>query len=373
METTYSNQEKMILGLTAVFVTAFAVFFFGFKSKDQNLSRATSNNINYEMAKVKSSESLYSLDGREIDRENQELDSEIQTKTQAANSTNTKKINAKADAKIAAAKKSAAAQAAAKKTQVAQVAKTTQDKKLQPVARNAATEVTAEIKKDVLNTQSSQNNQATSSPVTESDDNQAEPKKNVKSATEWSKELFASEDRQTVLKFVSAYKSKEVSENDFYNVVQQLLASQQESKKGFGLYALRTTPSYQSFAALIKAQASLNSTYQTYVQDALLSYNQPANLNYLRQALSIADKQVVLKTLEIVKTGFNDVKNGNTSALVDARNKRDNDVAAFALQNYQSFLPQLAQLQQTADADVNSSASQLIQTIQATAFVASNP
>jgi hypothetical protein len=172
---------------------------------------------------------------------------------------------------------------------------------------------------------------------------------------------------------VSAYKNKEVSENDFYNVVNQLLSSQQESKKGFGLYALRTTPSYQSYAALVKAQANVNSTYQAYVQDALLSYNQPANLNYLRQALNSTDKKIVLKTIEIVKTGVIDVKNGTTSALVDVRNRRDSEMNVFAVQNYQAFLPQLAQLQQSGDADVNSAAMQLTQTIQSTAVVASNP
>lgn len=373
METTYSNQEKMILGLTAVFVIAFATFFFGFQSKDQKLSQSATNNINYEMAKVKTSESLYSLDGREIDRENQELESEIQ----AAKDVRAKKVNAKVDAKIAASKKNAAALAAAKSAKAAQdskaIAKATQDKKTQQTNRKTATESTSEIKKDILNTQSPQSTPAATVVTTESDDNQSAPKKNIKSATEWSKELFASEDRQTVLKFVSAYKNKEVSENDFYNVVDQLLAAQQESKKGFGLYALRTTPSYRSYAALVKAQAHVNSTYQAYVQDALLSYNQPVNLNYLRQALNSTDKQVVLKTIEIVKTGVIDVKNGTTSALVDARNRRDSEMTVFAVQSYQAFLPQLAQLQQSGDADVNSAAMQLTQTIQSTAFVASNP
>lgn len=98
MNTTLSNIEKMILGISAVFVALFISFFFTIKSGRPNMTGVGSHNINYEMAKAKSAESLYSLEGREIDRDNQELEAEV---TQIKNGLDKNKTQAakKADAK----------------------------------------------------------------------------------------------------------------------------------------------------------------------------------------------------------------------------------------------------------------------------------
>lgn len=203
-----------------------------------------------------------------------------------------------------------------------------------------------------------------------------EAKKNFKSIAEWTKEIFASTDRQVILKFVAAYRNKEVSDSDFYSVVTQLLNTQDEGKKGFGLYALRAAPSFASYAMLVKSQSSMNASYQTYIQETLLSYHQTGSLGYLKQALSSNDKQIVLKTLDIIKVGYLDIKNGNSSSLIDSRYRRDGDYAMFSLQNYLAFLPQLIRLQSQAqlsgDQDVYAAATVLVQTIQPSTAVAVN-
>lgn len=369
MNTTLSNIEKMVLGFSALFVVAFMSFFFMFQGKNTKLTSSDSQNINYEMAKAKSAESLYSLEGRDIDRENQELDTEaaqvkkalVKNKTEAA-----KKTDA---AKATAAKSKTAPAAAAKKTE-------TPSKSAQNKIHDAQAHKTESVATDTLsNTPYSAGAQVASPEQT---DVTADPaaKKNFKSITEWTKEIFASSDRQIILKFVAAYRNKEVSDSDFYSVVNQLLTSQDESKKGFGLYALRAAPSYASYATLVKSQSSMNTTYQAYIQETLLSYHQSGSLNYLRQALSSNDKQMVLKTLEIIKVGYLDIKNGTSSSLVDSRYRRDGDYATFSLQNYLAFLPQLTSLQsrsqQSGDQDVYAAATVLVQTIQPSTTVAVN-
>lgn len=370
MNTTLSNIEKMVLGFSALFVVAFMSFFFMFQGKNTKMTSSDSQNINYEMAKAKSAESLYSLEGRDIDRENQELEAEaaqvkkglVKNKTQAA----AKKADA---AKTTAAKSKTAPAAAAKKTETP--SKTAQNK-----IHDTESHKTESIVTDTLsNTPYSAGAQVASPEQT---DVTADPvaKKNFKSIAEWTKEIFASSDRQVILKFVAAYRSKEVSDSDFYSLVNQLLTSQDESKKGFGLYALRAAPSYSSYATLVKSQSSMNTTYQAYIQETLLSYHQSGSLNYLRQALSSNDKQIVLKTLEIIKVGYLDIKNGNSSSLIDSRYRRDGDYATFSLQNYLAFLPQLTSLQvrsqQSGDQDVYAAATVLVQTIQPSTTVAVN-
>jgi hypothetical protein len=381
MKTATSSNENVILGLTAFLVAAFTFFFFAFQTKERKVSRSETHNINYEMAKVKSTESLYSLDGREIDRETTELET----------LNNTKSLNTNAEQSISKNKNVAAAQLVAKPKDaknkkpavVKAIAKKSDPTKV--IAKDSKQsfdiqDATAEIKK--LNTDAKSSNYGLQRNVSNQDVNNAntdkdsEIKKDAKTIAQWAQEILASEDRQVVLKFVTAYRNKEVTEAGFYTVVNQLLNSTLESKKGFGLYALRATPSYTSYVMLVKNQSALNSSYQSYVQETLLSYHQSGTLNYLKQALASNDKQVILKTIEIVKVGFIDIKNGTTSDLVDSRYRRDNDFGSFAVQNYQSFVPQLIALQnqsqQTGDQDVFSAAQQLTQSIQSTAVIAAN-
>jgi hypothetical protein len=369
MNRTLSNIEKMVLGFSALFVVAFMSFFFAFQGKNAKLTSSESQNINYEMAKAKSAESLYSLEGRDIDRENQELEAEVaqvkkglvKNKTEAAK---------KADAvKATAAKSKTAPAAAAKKTEPS--SKTAQNK-----IHDTQSHKTDSVATETLSTTPYSISPQVAFP--EETDVTADPvaKKNFKSIAEWTKEIFASSDRQIILKFVAAYRSKEVSDSDFYSLVTQLLNSQDDSKKGFGLYALRAAPSYASYTTLVKSQSNMNTTYQAYIQETLLSYHQSGSLNYLRQALASNDKQIVLKTLEIIKVGYLDIENGTSSSLVDSRYRRGGDYATFSLQNYLAFLPQLTSLQarsqQSGDQDVYAAATLLVQTIQPSTEVAAN-
>ncbi len=385
MKTTYLNQqagyEKLTLGLTAVLVLAFAGFFFIFQGQKTKTSQSETHNINYEMAKAKSAEALYSLDGREIDRDNQELESSIPAGQVSAIQTSKNSKIAAVAAQAKAQKKTATTAAAAAAT-AQKAAADLKSKQIKLKSTEQSLKTASEVEKKSndqvqanLNSNPKQviaNTNDIKTDVTE----KSEDKKDVKTISQWSAEIFATSDRQIILKFVTAFKNKEITDAEFYSVTNKLLTSPDEAKKGFGLYALRATPSYNSYVALVKIQNSVNPTYQAYIQETLLSYHQPSSLGYLNQALNSNNKQIILKTLEIVNIGVTDVKNGTTSGLVDSRYRRDADFMTFAIQNYQSFLPQLtllqSQSQQSGDRDIYKAAGQLAQTIQSSAVVASN-
>ncbi len=369
MNTTLSNIEKMVLGFSAVFVAVVMSFFFMFQGGRAKVTGVGSHNINYEMAKAKSAELLYSLEGREIDREIHELEAEAVSGVKSS-AKNKAVVLKKAEAKKAeVAKAKAATTEAAKKASVASKSAQRQSNEI-PVQKTES-----HSPENTLNSPYSVGARAVSQ---EQNDITTDPtvKKNFKSIAEWTKEIFATNDRQVILKFVASYRNKEVSDSDFYSVVTQLLNTQDENKKGFGLYALRAAPSYASYAMLVKSQSSMNASYQTYIQETLLSYHQSGSLNYLKQALSSNDKQIVLKTLDIIKVGYLDIKNGNSSSLIDSRYRRDGDYATFSLQNYLAFLPQLTRLQSQAqlsgDQDVYAAVTVLVQTIQPATAVAVN-
>ena len=385
MKTTYLNQhsghEKLILGLTAVLVLAFAGFFLIFQGQKTKVSQSEIHNINYEMAKAKSAESLYSLEGREIDRDNQEL--EIAAPNSSKN-LSTQKINQNKKAAAASAK------AAVKKNVAPSTAANAKakNKKTNELKSNLNVDKSRFSVQDAETVSQKESNQQSNYPqpaqqvsnenvaATDSD-KKNETKKNIKTIAEWTNEIFASTDRAIILKFVAAFKNKDVTDTEFYALTNQLLTSADETKKGFGLYALRATPSLASYSVLVKAQGALNSSYQAYVQETLLSYHKNGLIGYLHEALNSNDKQIVLKTIEIVKAGVTNIKNGTTSVLVESRYRRDSEFTTFAVQNYQSFLPQLAQLQtqsqRSGDQDVFAAAGQLTQTIQSTSVVAANP
>jgi hypothetical protein len=373
--------ERLFLGLTAAAVLSFScfLFFVNFK-KDQKSAGSINHNIDYEMAKVKSSEMLYSLDGREIDRLNHELETTTQTKAPVAATAAAAAVNTQKQPATAPKNKASQSKTAQKKAQAEKKIAEAKNKNNINDSTITQTDVGLTDIKKTMNSTSAQNFTTTqSAPVglQEKSEDQSNSKKNVKTIAQWSKEIFASTDRQIILKFVAALKNKEITEAEFYSVVDKLLASTEEAKKGFGLYALRASTSYGSYVALIRSQKTLNATYQAYVQEGLLSYNQSSSLGYLHQALNSDDKEIVLKTFEIIKTGLTEIKNGTTSALVESRYRRETSFTNFNIQSYQAFLPQLTALQsesqQSGDQDVYNGAGQLSQVIQANSVVAANP
>ena len=402
-----SNKLQMfLLFLVGGFLFVLSWVCWGMPSSGLNsVAKATANEVtpvNYVMAKIQSMMSLFSLEGREVNRKYLSLDdqglngtpgvklgvpaSRTQNTTDATKTTVNGKsksvpdkkpviAHAKATVKMAAAKPVRDIEAERKKRLAEWDVYNNKMKDVQDKKARAQTDKKAQVK-DPQKYQYSQNTPATASiPVI---DENKKPKKTVE---DWKQELATATSpeaaRNIIVKFVAAFKNKEVEEIEFYMVVQTYLKSTDENQKGLGLYALRGTPSYTSYLLLVKQQSEFSPTLQKYIQETLMSYHH-GGLGTLQQALVSKDNQVITKTLEVLKTGVTSIKNGSIDGLVDPRYRRDSDYISFSAKNYLGFAKILEQLGQTGEGQIKNYAlelTQLINSAQATTqpVVASTP
>lgn len=338
--------------------------------------------VNYVMGKIKSVMSLFSLEGREINRKYISLDDQALAsggsptadgrvmKPAALIDVNSVPVAATVKKPVLNGVKTAAP---VKPTQ------TEREKRLAEWgAYNKKMKQYEEKKKSLVDKKAAEQNQYEQqnqnyqyqatypAPLTETaDPTKDKPKKSIE---EWKHELATAQSneagRTLIAKFVGAYKNKEIDELDFYATVQGMLKSNNDSQKGLGLYALRGAPSYASYLLLVKQQSEFSPALQKYIQETLLSYHQ-GGLGTLQQALASKDNQVITKTLEVLKTGITSIKNG-TNDLTDPRYRRDSDHVSFSAKNYLSFATILQQLMtQGGSSEIKSYASDLNQLINA--------
>jgi hypothetical protein len=396
-ELNFTKSELLLLVLVASIILTFAWIFWVVQPATMNTVNSGPSKeahvVNYVMAKINSVMSLFSLEGREINRKFISLDDQVLASggvsipavrgmapvalidvNAAATPGKGKKLVSKNGVKTAAPVKSTTP-AVAKKANP----KVTQSEREKRLAEwddyNAKMKIYEEKKKSLADKkaaaeqqfQQNQNSQYQATfPVPSTED--ANPTKETpkKSIDEWKQELATAINndagRSLIVKFVGAYKSKEVDEIDFYATVQAMLKSNNDAQKGLGLYALRGAPSYASYLLLVKQQSEFSPTLQTYIQETLMSYHQ-GGLGTLQQALSSKDNQVITKTLEILKTGVNSIKNGNNE-LVDPRYRRDTVHPSINVKNYLAFGSILQQLStQGGSSEIKSYAIELNQLI----------
>ena len=359
----FSSTEKIILLVSSIAFIATSYAFVTYKQSRIKFSKNETGIINYEMAKLNATESLYSLEDREIDLKYKAAQSAVNK-----NSVQKKQMSQKTETVKKTGAQSVAAQADLKKakTNAAQV-KNNKTNKLVSSDKNqnldnAATEFTDQ------NTVAYQNINTVNAEAV------AKEKEIIKKTYEqWKSEIFSSQSTESILKFSAAFRKNEITSQDFQKLISEMLNSENNKLIGLALYALRSTPSYASFNQLVAVQNTLNETYSSYVQDALSSYNQMAGLSILKQALASSDKNLVLKTLEIIKLGLINIQAGTVSELVDARYRRDIANNLFSMANYATFIPVLKDLvAHSVDQNIITLASQNINAIDDAQIVAAN-
>ena len=357
----YTQSDKILMSICLIAAGVLVYGLVHFKTAQVKLTKSDAAQINYEMAKLQNAESLYSLENREIEVDYKALE--------------IKKATAKADLKKVTDKtKKAITPAAQAKLQNAVAQKATASRKTPPPllrskasveltpAQTATIEQTEKLATNIIQDQF----QAVDStlPV----DASAITKKSFEA---WRTEIFAAQNKEIIIKLVAALKKGEVTSEDYQKLVSEMINSKDDKIVGLALYALRSVPSYSSYVQLVKLEGNVSANYTAYLQQSLMAYNQTANLSVLRQSLTGKDKQVVLRTLTLIKSGVMSIKSGEVSGLVDPRNVRDT-VNQLTLTNYLSFLPLLTQLATSTDQDIVNLANQNITLIDDPQYVASN-
>lgn len=341
MTQSLTRQEKLVLAGLLVCCIGVASFITNFQIIPKT-AQVVENLIDYKMGKATEEIITYSLDGREIDRTVVKAEEGFIAKTVRKIS---QALGLKKDSpKTAAAKKAEdakKAQAQAKKLPNREFAKPVQQAPVQKQAQIAKTE-TAVKSQDFNN-----NGGYAAAPVETPNEVTAQPEqpKKVKKTLEQIKtEFMANPSREAMMALISSYKKGEVNAADFYQFQSELLESEDNTLVGYALYGLRLTPANESFSMMAQYQPSATPAYQTYIETALLSYNQASHINVLGSVIRSGDKVVMMKALKVIDVGINSIKNGTISQLVDTRDRREATFANFSLQNYLSLLPVITQV-----------------------------
>ncbi|MES2802894.1 MAG: hypothetical protein V4654_10405 [Bdellovibrionota bacterium] len=335
MNLSFTKQEKLVLAGLLVCCIGIASFITNFQMIPK-AAQAIESLIDYKMGKATEEISKYSLEGREIDRTIVKAEQGFIAKTVRKISQVIGKAVGKKDAKKTDAKK---ATVAAKKLLHREFAKPAQQA---PQFKQAVAKTESEVKVDDFN------NSGYSAVPTQAQTETAEPtpeqpKKVRKTFEQIKTEFMAAPSKEAMMSLVSSYKKNEVNAADFYQLQSELLESQNETLAGHALYGMRLTPSVESFSMMTQYQPAASAAHQTYIDEALLSYNQTAQINVLKSVIGSGDKVVVMKALKVVEAGINSIKNGTVSQLVDSRGRRESTFSNFSLQNYLALLPVITQ------------------------------
>lgn len=341
MTQSLTKQDKLVLAGLLVCCIGVASFITNFQIIPKT-AEVIENVIDYKMGKATEEISTYSLEGREIDRTTVKEEGFVAKAVRKISQALGLKKEAK---KTAAAKKAEET----KKTQTAAQAKKLPNREFsKPVAQAPVQKPVQAAKRETkVQTQDFNNGGGYVAAPTETP-NQAttqteEPKKIKKTLEQIKTEFMAAPSREAMMALVSSYKKGEVNAADFYQLQSELLESENDTLVGHALYGLRLTPSNESFSMMAQYQPSAKAAYQTYIEEALLSYNQSSQINVLGSVIRLGDKVVVMKALKVIEAGINSIKNGTVSQLVDSRGRRETTFTNFSLQNYLSLLPVIAQ------------------------------
>lgn len=353
MAQTLIKNEKVILSGLAVCVLGLGVFFKQFSFFSQKSYGSVESQINYKMGKAEDQAALYDLNGRQIDREYLSDEPETVKAREIAKD----KAKAKADPKKAVAAKAA-------------------PPKFAPTTAKAKSEAEAAQKAKALAKQNELNNQKKSAdtkedvnsknfmaaqPLAETNPANAEAdqtkKADKKTFAQYRQEFYTAGTKEAVMNLVTAYKNSEITKEEFYQLQTEALSQKDPKFVGLALYALRLTPSAESFSLMAQYQPSASQTYQEYIQSGLVSYNQSQYISILQTVLKSKQKVTVMKALEIIKYGLTEIKSGNTALLVDSRNRRDTQFSGYSVKNYSSLVAVINQVIQTGSPDSETLAS----------------
>ncbi len=364
-----TKSERTIAVIAGVVILVFVAMFIQVSRGSKAEPLFTSGSaIDYTMARPEQAYSEYTLEGRELD----------QTFEGLPNSPNPIQLDKRKKELIAKKAAETKKKEDVKKKQVVQArAQETKVKELlQSQKQNTAEKnrVRGDVKDETrpVNSSNSQNNGqntvVAATPVA-GNPTAVKPKKTY---TDWRNLLFAAPTTENLTLFNAAYRKNDVSVTEYQAMAQDLVDQSDVKLKAIGLMALRSAPSLASLSQLVHLQAAELGTYQAYVEQSIVSYLQPQNIQYLNQALATKDKLLVVKSLNLLSANLLKFSQGDLAGLVDPRNRREGEVVNFSMNSYRALLPVLNQLGSSQDQEFSALAQQITALIQTSNNVAQN-
>ncbi len=365
MNLTKSERTIAIVALViiAVFVAMFIQLARGSKAEPLFTSGTA---IDYTMARPEQAYSEYTLEGRELDQSYEGLP---QSQKAIQLDKKKKELIAKKAAEIKKKEDTKKKQIVQARAQETKIKEQLQNQKYAEKNRDRS-----EVKSDsrpVNNVNNQNNGNATVVAPVPVSDNRA-PVKPKKTFIEWRNQLFAAPTSENLALFIAAYRKNEVTATEFQAMAQDLVDQNDIKLKAIGLMALRSAPSLASLSQLVHLPSTALGSYQSYVEQSIISYLQPQNIQYLNQALATKNKVLVAKSLNILSANLTKFSQGDLAGLVDPRNRREGEVATFSMNSYRTLLPVLGQLGSSQDPEFSTLAQQITALIQTSNNVAQN-
>lgn len=356
MDLSTTKNEKLI-ALIGISLTAIVLVTFGrLNNKPKSLSQFDTNQIiNYEMARPQEVFADYTLDGREIDSHYEGLEGAVNLKGSE------KALALAKSNKLAAAKASVAKPTNPIKNQkVADLKKPVTSKAAATASVVLKTETAAEA--DVLNLQKNQSQyqQPLNSGTTGTELNTEPAVKDKKTYSKWRTEIFANPNKEILSLFITAHRKGDVTATELQAMAQELIEQEDIQIKGLGLMVLRSQPSMASLSQLVFAQEQLPVALQSYVEQAYAVYLQPQYVFVFADVFQSKNKKLIVKSLSILSSNLQKIRNGDFTALTDARNRRDADAPVITVNNFKDLLPSLTRISESQEPEMSGPATQVV-------------
>lgn len=366
MELSLTRNEKLFALFGLAVIIAFLVTFTRLTNRPRTGTQLETNEtINYQMERPEEAFAGYSLDGREIDERLEGLNKVV---TKSKNAVGKKPVDKNLKAKLP---------VATKKPAVAPVIKSKKEVPLVKANVSPSVLAKAEAIKPQVVTETVENNRIPQRfeqqneilPI-DPDSNVKIAPKNKKSFTQWRADIFVKQNKEVLTAFITAHRAGDISAAEYQAMAQDLIDQEDVKLKGLGLMALRAQPSMASLSQMVHVQNQLPAELQAYVEQAYLAYLQPQYLIVFNQVFQSQDKKLVLKSLMVLGTNMQKIKNGDVAAYMDARQRRDADAPQLSLNNFKSLLPSLTAMSSSQEPSVSRLAAEVAGLIQTPASVA---
>lgn len=344
-----NNKIEMTLAVTVA--TALGSMFY-FMASFKTSKGHQAENINYEMAKSKSSfQSEFDLGQRDIEYS---YSNAFYKKNPASKDKNTVTTKVQKTAQAAALAKSKSAADA--KAPASRVATNLTSNSQKNITKDPRTQFRAEPD-SILNS-----DQIHQQLISEQQKVETDKKTNQKANVSQLKSLIFSQPTKAVAdQLVEAYVSNDIDSVSFYQIITSLLKSQRDDTQAAGVYMASKTPSEQSFAVLVHGLSFLNGGSKTKAESALLNYYQRNFFGIMTNLLKSKDQLVVTKASSVLAEGLLISKNatGGHQPTGLASGTFTKFFSYFA-----KFIPQLQKLTQDSDEQVALSAQSTLVQIQ---------
>lgn len=168
-----------------------------------------------------------------------------------------------------------------------------------------------------------------------------------KEAQFWRETLQNQPTAENALLMVQALKDEKISLNQYYKIIEEMIASKSTEHEKVGLYLIYNQSSTNAFQMVAVNLNSITAGNKQTARNYLDSYNETQKLTLLPTLLGSTNKIIKTEALTVLKNGVDKAKQGVAPYQVNARNERalaaDN---SLSVERYLNLIPLLKKISQ---------------------------